>query len=128
VLGIVLASVLVVVWNRLPRSSRVTSFVPPSGELFHQPRRHDRDRHGEGETAGAELAEKAAVATEKVKETIEEAGITTKIKAKMALDDSVKAGSIDVTTAGSVVRSGGKVRSVRNTIARGRAGAVIRKA
>lgn len=38
---------------------------------------------------GAELGEKAALATAKVQETIDEAGITGKIKAKLALDDYV---------------------------------------
>ena len=49
---------------------------------------------------GAELGEKAAAATAKVEQTVEEAAITTKIKAKMALDDSVKARAIDVTKFG----------------------------
>jgi hyperosmotically inducible protein len=61
---------------------------------------------------GAELGEKAAVAAEKVKDTAREAAITTKIKAKMALDDSIKARSIDVSTDGSTVTLGGTVGSV----------------
>jgi hyperosmotically inducible protein len=61
---------------------------------------------------GAELAEKAAVAAEKVKETVDEAALTGKIKAKMALDDSVKARSVDVSTSGSTVTLTGTVRSV----------------
>ncbi len=60
---------------------------------------------------GAELAEKAAVATEKVKETVAEARITSKIKAKMALDDHVKARAIDVSTSGSTVTLSGRVGS-----------------
>jgi osmotically-inducible protein OsmY len=60
----------------------------------------------------AALGEKAAAASEKVKETVAEAGITAKIKAKMALDDSVKARTIDVTTHGSIVSVSGTVRSV----------------
>lgn len=60
----------------------------------------------------AELGEKAAAASAKVQETVTEAGITAKIKAKMALDDSVKARSIDVSTSGSVVTLSGTVRSV----------------
>jgi len=61
---------------------------------------------------GAELAEKAAVATEKVTEAAHEAALTTKIKAKMALDDSVKARTIDVSTDGSTVTLSGTVGSV----------------
>jgi hyperosmotically inducible periplasmic protein len=59
----------------------------------------------------AELGEKAAEATNKVQETIDEAGITGKIKAKLALDDYVKARSINVTTNGSVVTLSGQVKS-----------------
>lgn len=59
----------------------------------------------------AEIGEKAAVATKKIQETVSEAGLTTKIKAKMALDDSVKARAIDVTTNGSTVTLTGTVGS-----------------
>jgi len=61
----------------------------------------------------AELGEKAADAAAKVQEGVSEAGITAKIKAKMALDDSVKARSINVTTSGTVVTVSGTVESVR---------------
>ena len=61
---------------------------------------------------GAELGEKAAIATEKVRETAHDATITTKIKAKMALDDSVRSRAIDVSTDGSTVMVSGTVGSV----------------
>jgi hyperosmotically inducible periplasmic protein len=61
---------------------------------------------------GAEVGERVAVAAEKVKETAAEAALTSKIKAKMVLDDYVKARAIDVTTSGSVVTLSGTVRSV----------------
>ena len=73
---------------------------------------------------GAELGEKAAVATEKVREAVNDAAITGKIKAKMALDDSVKALTIDVTTSGSTVTLRGTVRS---TAERDRAVALARE-
>jgi len=60
---------------------------------------------------GAEIAETAAKATAKVQETIAEAELTAKIKAKMALDDLVKARAIDVTTNGSTVTLTGTVSS-----------------
>jgi len=60
---------------------------------------------------GRAVGERIAVATEKVKENVAEAALTTKIKAKMALDDSVKSRSIDVTTNGSTVTLTGTVRS-----------------
>jgi len=61
--------------------------------------------------AGAELGEKAADAANKVGETVSEAGTTTKIKAKMALDDTVKSRTIDVTTKGTTVTLSGTVRT-----------------
>jgi hyperosmotically inducible protein len=60
---------------------------------------------------GAELGEKAAVAAEEVGKNIGEAAITAKIKAKMALDDSVRARSVDVSTTGTTVTLNGNVRS-----------------
>ena len=60
---------------------------------------------------GAEIGEKAAVATTKVEKTIDEAALTAKIKAKMALDDSVKARAINVTTHGTTVTLSGTVES-----------------
>lgn len=60
---------------------------------------------------GAELGEKAAIATRKMKDTAHDAAITTKIKAKMALDDSVKSRAIDVSTDGSTVTLSGTIGS-----------------
>jgi len=60
---------------------------------------------------GAELGEKAAIAAAEMKQTLTEASLTGKIKAKMALDDSVKARTIDVTTSGSTVTLTGQVNS-----------------
>jgi hyperosmotically inducible protein len=60
---------------------------------------------------GADLGEKAAVATAKVQETVSEAAVTAKIKAKMALDDLVKARAIDVSTNDSIVTVSGTVDS-----------------
>jgi hyperosmotically inducible protein len=51
------------------------------------------------------------VAATKVESSIGEAALTTKIKAKMALDDTVKARSIDVTTRGTTVTLSGIVQS-----------------
>jgi hyperosmotically inducible protein len=61
---------------------------------------------------GAEVGEQAAAATARVHDTMAEAVITTKIKAKMALDDSIKARAIDVSTSGHTVTLSGTVRSV----------------
>jgi hyperosmotically inducible protein len=59
----------------------------------------------------AQIGEKAGVAASNVGATLEEAALTTKIKAKMALDDLVKARSIDVTTRGTTVTLSGVVES-----------------
>jgi hyperosmotically inducible protein len=60
---------------------------------------------------GAEIGAKTAVAAEALKDTISEAAQTTKIKAKMALDDSLKSRQIDVTTNGTTVTLSGTVGS-----------------
>ena len=70
---------------------------------------------GSVETAkerGAEVGEKVAIAAAKVKEEAGEAALTSKIKAKMVLDDRIKARTIDVTTDGSTVTLSGTVGSV----------------
>ena len=59
----------------------------------------------------AQIGEKAGEAASTVGATLEEAALTTKIKAKMALDDVVKARSIDVTTRGTTVTLSGIVES-----------------
>ncbi len=60
---------------------------------------------------GAEVGEKVAVAAEKMKGAAEEGAITSKIKAKMVLDDTITARTIDVTTHGTTVTLTGTVRS-----------------
>jgi osmotically-inducible protein OsmY len=60
---------------------------------------------------GAELGEKTAEAAARLKDTVAEAALTTKIKAKMALDDSIKSRGIDVTTNGSTVTLSGRVQT-----------------
>jgi osmotically-inducible protein OsmY len=61
---------------------------------------------------GAEVGEKVAVAAAKMRDSAQEAALTSKIKAKMVLDDAIKARSIDVTTDGTTVTVSGVVRSV----------------
>lgn len=61
---------------------------------------------------GAEVGEKLAIAAAKVRETAGEAALTSKIKAKMVLDDNIRARAIDVTTDESTVTLRGTVRSV----------------
>ena len=61
---------------------------------------------------GAEVGERVAVAAAKMRDSAQEAALTSKIKAKMVLDDTIKARSIDVTTNGTTVTVSGVVRSV----------------
>ena len=69
----------------------------------------------EAREKGAELARKAAettkVAAERTGEVMSEAAITAKIKSKMALDDYVKARTINVDTTGTTVTLTGTVHS-----------------
>jgi osmotically-inducible protein OsmY len=59
----------------------------------------------------AELGERAAIASAKAGEVVRDASVTSKIVAKMALDDLVKARTIDVTTDGPIVTLTGRVHS-----------------
>jgi hypothetical protein len=62
--------------------------------------------------AGARVGESVAAAGETLAGEVNDASLTAKIKAKMALDDAIKARSIDVTTEGSTVTLSGSVRSI----------------
>jgi hyperosmotically inducible protein len=67
---------------------------------------------GEKTAAIAAKAEKVAgEAASKLEAAMSEGTLTAKIKSKMALDDYVKARTIDVTTSGSVVTLTGTVES-----------------
>jgi osmotically-inducible protein OsmY len=61
--------------------------------------------------AGAEVGEQVAVAGQRLKDEANEATLTGKIKAKMVLDDAIKARAIDVTTSGTVVTLTGTVET-----------------
>ena len=60
---------------------------------------------------GAAIGEKVATGAAVAERALDEAAITAKIKSKMALDDTVKALSIDVDTKGTVVTLSGAVHS-----------------
>jgi hyperosmotically inducible periplasmic protein len=61
--------------------------------------------------AGAQIGEKVAVGANEAQRAVGNASLTAKIKAKMALDDSIEAAAIDIDTDGSVVTLSGTVRS-----------------
>jgi len=60
---------------------------------------------------GAQVGAKTAEAANRAGVVLNEGALTAKIKSKMALDDVVRARSIDVTTAGHVVTLSGTVAS-----------------
>ncbi len=60
---------------------------------------------------GAELTRKAGEAASKVEGAVSEGTLTAKITSKMALDDHVKARTINVDTSGTVVTLTGLVES-----------------
>ncbi len=60
---------------------------------------------------GAAIGETVAVGANEAQRALSAAGITAKIKSKMALDDGIDAASIDVDTDGSVVTLTGRVDS-----------------
>jgi hyperosmotically inducible protein len=61
--------------------------------------------------AGAEIGETVAAGAEQAQRAAADGSITAKIKAKMALDDTVAAANIDVDTDGSIVTLSGRVRT-----------------
>ena len=60
---------------------------------------------------GAAIGEKVATGAAQAEQALGEGSLTAKIKAKMALDDTVKALTIDVDTKGTVVTLSGSVHS-----------------
>jgi hypothetical protein len=58
---------------------------------------------------GADVGEKTAAAAEQARRALADGSLTAKIKAKMALDDSVKALDIDIDTQGTTVTLSGVV-------------------
>ena len=60
---------------------------------------------------GAEVGEKTAEAANQARRVLADGQITEKIKAKMALDDTVKALAVDVDTNGTTVTVSGQVGS-----------------
>jgi hyperosmotically inducible periplasmic protein len=61
--------------------------------------------------AGAKVGEKVATGANQAERALETGALTAKIKAKMALDDTVKALDINVDTTGTVVTLTGTVHS-----------------
>ena len=60
---------------------------------------------------GARIGESVATGVARAEQALDEGALTAKIKSKMALDDTVKALSIDIDTRGTVVTLSGTVHS-----------------
>jgi osmotically-inducible protein OsmY len=61
--------------------------------------------------AGAKVGETVATGAAQAQQSLSDGALTAKIKAKMALDDTISATSIDIDTNGTVVTLSGTVRS-----------------
>jgi hyperosmotically inducible protein len=112
VLGVLVGAAVILMWNRAPGTSTASYLSNTSTARSAPVATTGVIDTAKARQEGAELGEKAAVATQKMRDALDEAALTTKIKAKMALDDSVNARSIDVTTHGSTVTLHGTVHSV----------------
>ena len=107
----VLIVVIVVVLGLMWRSGALTSFTTktPAGDApVGTSGAVDVEKARE---RGAAIAGKAAEVVSGIEETVAEAAISSKIKAKMALDDSVRAARISVRTQGSTVTLSGQAAS-----------------
>jgi hyperosmotically inducible protein len=60
---------------------------------------------------GVQVKERTSEAAQQTRRALNDGGLTAKIKAKMALDDAVKALNLDVDTSGAVVTVSGRVRT-----------------
>jgi hyperosmotically inducible periplasmic protein len=81
----------------LPNRDAVTSAAQTGAERAKQ--------------AGQEISQKTAEVAKTAQDALSDGALTGKIKAKMALDDSVKALDLNVDTVGGVVTVTGNVRS-----------------
>jgi len=91
-------------WWGSNRADRVENSAPAVGTTG----RIDADK---AKAVGAEVGAKTAEAANRAGALLNEGALTAKIKSKMALDDLVRARSIDVTTSGQVVTLSGTVAS-----------------
>jgi osmotically-inducible protein OsmY len=85
---------------------RIADVESPGGTVGTSGVNPDRARQ-----VGAEVGEKTAEAANQARRVIADGQITAKIKAKMALDDTVKALAVDVDTNGTTVTVSGQVDS-----------------
>lgn len=85
--------------------------VGTAGEAGDRAKEAGADVAQKTKEVGSDVADKTAVAASQARRSLAEGSLTAKIKAKMALDDTVKALNLDVDTTGSVVTLSGIVAS-----------------
>ena len=90
-------------------SGRSVPFNRPSVTIENPGRKINTEK---AEALGAEVGAKAAEAANRAGAVLSDGALTAKIRSKMALDDLVKARSIDVSTTNHVVTLKGTVGSV----------------
>jgi osmotically-inducible protein OsmY len=95
--------------ERITEDTGLTRPIGTAGERATSAAERSRERGSEiGSRAGAAIGEIAG----ETKEALSDAGLTAKIKSKMALDDVTHASRIDVDTSDRVVTLRGTVASV----------------
>ncbi len=104
---VVAAGVFFLGWDidRFRGIERPRDAVATSGEAA------GRDVRAAARDAGTTAREKTSQAADATMRALEDGRLTTKIKAKMALDDSVKALDLNVDTKDTIVTLKGEVRS-----------------
>jgi hyperosmotically inducible periplasmic protein len=111
---LVLAVVAIVVayfLGYLPQTQSVFGSAPTSTAPASQDVEAPRGAPPAKPLSGDDLKGRAARAAQRVDETLAEAALTTKIKAKIALDDTVKSSDVHVHTKDGVVTLTGTVSS-----------------
>jgi hyperosmotically inducible protein len=105
-LGLAIVAVVAVFAYNYWSGNGLTLHPPPGSSGIDAERARDEGKAIAGKTAAA-----AGEAATKVEAAVGEGSLTMKIKSKMALDDYVKARTINVDTNGSVVTLSGTVAS-----------------
>jgi osmotically-inducible protein OsmY len=98
------AAVVLLGWWGVERFRSATQPAQPATSTAPNPDADDRARQ-----IGAQVGERAGAAT--AGRALADGSVTAKIKAKLALDDAVRARDIDVDTTGTTVTVSGTVRS-----------------
>jgi len=93
-------------WSGSGSTATPTTAPATRGTSGESPTARERARE-----VGAEIGEKVAAGANAAERAVASGEITAKIKAKMALDEKVRALAIDVDTNGSVVTLSGTVNS-----------------